>query len=149
MTSYVNPITGQTINPSQVGYEALSISVSTALDWPINGTVNTNVVAAIIDITATVGSLNVSMPSAQQVSTGQSVLIRNTGANTFTVVDYSGNTIVSIASGIAQYIYLTSNSTDNGVWSTVTFGAGTSAANANTLAGYGLKALNTTLNQNL
>ena len=50
--SYVNPITGQTISPSQVGYEALSISVSTALDWPINGTVNTNVVAAIIDITA-------------------------------------------------------------------------------------------------
>ena len=145
--SYVNPITGQTISPSQVGYEALSISVSTALDWPINGTVNTNVVAAIIDITATVASLNVSMPSAQQVSTGQSVLIRNTGANTFTVVDYSGNTIVSITSGIAQYIYLTNNSTDNGVWTSVTFGAGTSAANANTLAGYGLKALNTTLNQ--
>ena len=148
MTSYVNPITGQTISPSQVGYEALSISANTVLEWPINGTLTTDVVAAIIEITATVASLNVSMPSAQQVGPGQSVLIRNTGANTFTVVDYSGNTIVSITSGIAQYIYLTDNSTDNGAWGTVTFGAGVSAANAATLAGYGLTAINTTLNQN-
>ena len=147
MSSYVNPITGQTISPSQVGYESLSISTNTVLEWPINGTLGVGVVAAIIEISATVGALNVSMPSAQQVSTGQSVLIRNTSANAFTVVDFSGNTIVAIASGIAQYIYVTNNSTDNGVWGTVTFGAGVSQANAATLAGYGLKAINTTLNQ--
>jgi hypothetical protein len=88
------------------------------------------------------------MPSAQQVSTGQSVLIRNIGSNAFTVTDFSGNTIVSIASGVAEYIYLTSNTTDNGTWEAFTFGAGTSAANAATLAGYGIKAINTTLNQN-
>jgi hypothetical protein len=80
------------------------------------------------------------------VSTGQSALIRNIGVNSFTVVDTSGNTIVSVASGIAQYIYVTDNSTINGSWETVTFGAGTSAANAATLAGFGLKAVSTTLN---
>jgi len=145
--SYVNPITGQTINPSQVGYESLTISTNTALDWPINGTTSANVVAAIIQVTATVGSLNLLMPSALQVSTGQSVLIQNVGANTFTVTDISGNTIVAIASGVAQYIFLTDNSTNNGTWSTVTFGAGTSSANAAALAGYGLTAISTTLNQ--
>ena len=145
--TYVNPITGQTINPSQIGYEALTISTSTTLDWPINGTTNTNVVAAIIQVTATVGSLSLYMPSALQVSTGQSVLIQNIGANSFTVTDISGNTIVSIASGIAQYIFLTNNTTNNGTWSTVTFGAGTSSANAAALAGYGLTAISTTLNQ--
>jgi hypothetical protein len=145
--TYVNPITGQTINPSQIGYEALTISTSTTLDWPINGTTNTNVVAAIIQVTATVGSLSLYMPSALQVSTGQSVLIQNIGSNTFTVKDISGNTIVSIASGVAQYIFLTNNSTNNGTWSTVTFGAGTSAANAAALAGYGIVASGTTLNQ--
>ena len=147
MNNYVNPITGQTISPSQVGYESLTIATNTLLDWPINGTVNTNVVAAIIQVSATNTGLNLIMPSALQVSTGQSVLIQNIGSNPFTVTDNSSNTIVTIASGIAQYIFLTDNTTNNGTWSTVTFGAGTSAANASTLAGYGLTAINTTLNQ--
>jgi phage-related minor tail protein len=147
MTTYINPFTGQTLSPSQVGYESLTISTSTSLQWPVNGNTS-NVVASIIEVTATVASLNLVMPSAQQVSTGQSVLIRNIGANAFTVTDFSGNTIVSIASGIAEYIYVTNNSTDNGNWEAFTFGAGTSAANAATLAGYGIKAINTTLNQN-
>lgn len=145
MTSYLNPYTGQTISPSQVGYEELTIAVDTVLEWPINGNTD-NVVANIIEVNATVASLDLFMPPATQVSLGQSTLIRNIGANAFTVVDTSGNTIVSIASGIAEYIYVTDNSTINGVWETVTFGAGTSAANAATLAGYGLKAINTTLN---
>lgn len=146
MTTYVNPFTGQTLSPSQVGYEELTIGSDTALAWPVNGNTS-NVVASIIEVNATVASLDLLMPSAQQVSTGQSVLIRNIGSNAFTVTDISGNTIVSIASGIAEYIYVTDNTTDNGVWESFTFGAGTSAANAATLAGYGLTAINTTLNQ--
>jgi hypothetical protein len=145
--AYVNPITGQTINPSQIGYEELTISVDTPLDWPINGTLSTDVVAAIIQVTATTTSLKLLMPSALQVSTGQSVLVQNIGSNPFTVTDISGNTIVAIASGVAEYIFLTDNSTNNGTWSTVTFGAGTSSANAAALAGYGLVASGTTLNQ--
>jgi len=146
MTTYVNPFTGQTLSPSQVGYESLTLSVSTTLQWPVNGNTS-SVVASIIEVSATTTSLNLIMPSALQVSTGQSVLIRNIGSNTFTVTTASGATIVSIASGVAQYIYLTGNTTNDGTWSTVVFGAGTSAANAATLAGYGLTAITTTLNQ--
>lgn len=145
MTTYTNPFTGQTISPSQVGYEALTISSNTTLQWPVNGN-TTSVVANIIEVTATTTGLNLIMPPATQVSDGQSSLIRNIGANAFTVVDNGGNTIVTIASGIAEYVYVTDNTTINGSWETVTFGAGTSAANAATLAGYGLKAINTTLN---
>jgi hypothetical protein len=145
MTSYVNPYTGQTISPSQVGYEQLTINTDAVLQWPINGNTD-SVVANIIEIEATVANLDVFMPPATSVSTGQSALIRNIGAYPFTVVDTSGNTIVNIASGVAEYIYVTDNSTINGSWETVTFGAGTSAANAATLAGYGLKAVSTTLN---
>jgi hypothetical protein len=145
MTSYVNPYTGQTISPSQVGYEQLTISTDTILQWPINGNTD-NVVANIIEVTATTTGIELFMPPATSVSTGQSALIRNIGINSFTVVDTSGNTIVAIASGIAEYIYVTNNSTINGSWETVTFGAGTSAANAATLAGYGLEAVSTTLN---
>ena len=146
MTSYINPFTNQTVNPSQVGYESLSISVNTTLQWPVNGN-NSTVVANIMDVTATVASLSLILPSAQQVSVGQNIIIRNTGSNSFTVVDAGLNTIATIASGIANFIYLTDNTTDNGSWTVITFGAGTSSANAATLAGYGLVALNTTLNQ--
>ena len=145
MTTYTSPFTGQTISPSQVGYESLTISSDTLLQWPINGT-TTNVVANIIEVTATTTGLKLYMPPATQVSDGQSALIRNIGSNAFTVVDNSGNTIVSVSSGIAQYVYVTDNTTVNGTWSTVQFGAGTSAANAATLAGYGLQAISTTLN---
>ena len=145
MTSYLNPYTGATISPSQVGYEQLTITTDTLLEWPINGNTD-SVVANIIEVTASTAGLKLYMPPATSVSTGQSALIRNIGANSFTVVNTSGTTIVSIASGIAQYIYVTNNSTINGTWGTVTFGAGVSQANAATLAGYGLKAVSTTLN---
>jgi hypothetical protein len=146
MTTYTNPYTGQTVNPSQVGYESISISVDTVLQWPVNGN-TTSVVANIVEVTATTTNLKLFMPAATQVSVGQSTLIRNIGSNAFTVTDTSGNTIVSISSGIAQYVYVTDNTTVNGTWASVTFGAGTSAANSATLAGYGLTAIGTTLNQ--
>lgn len=147
MTSYVNPFTGQTIQPSQVGYEQLTISTDTVLQWPVNGNTN-DVVANIIEVTATVNTnLKLVMPAATQVSVGQSVLVKNIGSYSFTVTKSDGTTIISVASGIAQYVYLTNNATIPGTWSTVQFGAGTSSANAAVLAGYGLKAISTTLNQ--
>lgn len=147
MTTYTNPFTGQTVSPAQVSYESLSITVDTYLEWPVNGNTD-SVVSNIIEITTgAVSGLSVYMPSAQQVSVGQATIIKNTGSNPFTVKTLTGATIVSVASGISQYIYVTNNTTDAGTWSTVTFGAGTSAANAGTLAGYGLVADGTTLNQ--
>jgi hypothetical protein len=157
MTIYTNPYTGQTISPSQVGYESLTISTNTVLSWPINGTTSSNVVANIIEVTATVASLQLQLPPATQVSVGQAVIIRNvgTGGNfAFTVTDTSGNTIVNIAlsaSGSVSntyYIYLTDNTTDNGTWSNVAMGIGTSSAAAGSLAGAGLTAIANTLNEN-
>jgi len=146
MTTYTSPFTGQTLNPTDVGYESLTISNDTFLQWPVNGN-NGNVVSSIIDVTATTTGLHLALPPATQVSTGQSLIVRNIGSNAFTVTNVIGGTITSVPSGIAEYIYLTDNTTQNGTWAVVTFGAGTSAANAATLAGYGLMAINTTLNQ--
>jgi hypothetical protein len=147
MTTYVNPYTGQTINPSQVGYEYIALTANTELQWPINGNTS-DVVANIIEVSASTAGLKLIMPPATQVSEGQSALIRNVGANAFTVVTNTTlATIVSVASGVAQYVYVTNNTTIAGTWSSVTFGAGTSSANAADLAGYGLVATSTTLNQ--
>ena len=150
MTSYVNPFSGQTISPSQVSYESLSLTANLQLEWPINGN-DATPASAIIDVTATSSGTAtgwlLELPPASQVSTGQSLIVRNIGSNTFTVTDYSGNTIIAVASGISQFIFLTNNSTTNGVWQSVVFGAGTSSANASALAGYGLLADGLTLNQ--
>ena len=146
MTTYVNPFSGQTIQPSQVGYELLTLTQDEILQWPVNGN-NSLVVANIIEVDATVSGIDLYMPAATQVSTGQSILFKNVGVHNFTVVNASGGTIIDIASGIAYYVYITDNTTVDGSWATVTFGAGTSSADANALAGYGLKPINTTLNQ--
>ena len=146
MTSYVNPFTGQTISPSSISYESISISVNTTLQWPINGNTSTPA-SSIIDCTATTTGLALLLPPAAQVSTGQTVLVRNVGTNPFTVQDNNGGTIVSVSSGIAQFIFLTDNTTVAGTWASVVLGAGTSSANAGALAGYGLVALGSTLNQ--
>ena len=146
MTTYVNPFSGQTFQPSQVGYELLTLTQDEILQWPVNGN-NSLVVANIIEVDATVAGIDLYMPAATQVSTGQSILFKNVGVHNFTVVNASGGTIIDIASGIAYYVYITDNTTVDGSWATVTFGAGTSSADANALAGYGLKPINTTLNQ--
>lgn len=152
MPSYTNPFTGQTINPAAVGYESLSLTANISLEWPING-IDGTPASNIIDVTATSSGTGtgwlLQLPPAAQVSTGQSVIVRNVGANSFTVADYSGNTIVTVTSGVAQFVFLTDNTTVNGVWQTLVFGAGTSAANASALAGYGLLPLGLTLNQAL
>ena len=150
MTTYTNPFTGQTISPSQVSFSALSLTANLQLEWPINGN-DATPASAIIDVTATSSGTGtgwlLELPPATQVSVGQTIIVRNTGSNLFTVTDYSGNTIIAVSSGIAQFIFLTSNSTVNGVWQSVVFGAGTSSANASALAGYGLQATGLTLNQ--
>jgi hypothetical protein len=144
--TYTNPFTGQTVQPSQVSYELITLTADLELEWPINGN-NSTAVANIIEVNATVASRKIYLPPATQVSVGQSILFKNIGSNSFTVVNFSGATIITIASGISEYIYITSNSTINGTYSTVTFGAGTSSANSSALAGFGLKAISTTLNQ--
>jgi hypothetical protein len=145
--SFTSPFTGQVIQPTDVSFRAVTLSTNTTLSWPINGSDTDNAAARIMNVTATAGSLLLKMPPANQTSVGQDALIRNVGATTFTVADYSGNTIVAVASGEAKYIYITTNATEAGTWGIISFGVGSSSADAATLAGYGLKAISTTLNQ--
>ena len=145
--SFNSPFTGNVIQPTDVSYRAITLSANTQLEWPINGSATNNYAARIMNVTATAGSLRLDMPPANQASVGQDALIRNVGATTFTVADYDGNTIVSVAAGEAKYIYITTNATEAGVWGVISFGVGSSGADAFALAGYGLKALTTTLNQ--
>jgi hypothetical protein len=146
MTTYTSPFTGNTIQPTDVSYEAyLNQTAALTLFWPINGTTG-NPAARIMDISFTTGN-QVYMPDATQVSVGQDAMIRNLGSAAFTVYGYSGSAIVTVPAGSAEYIYLTNNSTQNGTWGVLAFGSGTYSGTASALAGYGLQAITTTLNQ--
>ena len=103
------------------------------------------VLAKINQVTCAAG-VNLTLPSAAEVSTGEDVLIRNTGANTLTVLGATGLTVSTIPAGTAQYLYVADNTTDAGVWGQVTFGAGSAQVNAAALAGFGLTAISATLN---
>lgn len=146
--SYISPFTGTVIQPTDVAYRAVTLTTNTQLQWPINGTTTTDVAARIMQVSASSGGLQLRMPPANQTSVGNDALIRNTGANSFTVTDYEGgNTIITIAAGETKYIYVTDNSDEEGTWGNIAFGTGSSSADAATLAGYGLLAISTTLNQ--
>jgi hypothetical protein len=146
--SYVSPFTGDVIQPTDVSFRAVTLTANTQLNWPSNSTTNADYAARIMQVTASSAGLSLYMPPANQSSVGNDALIRNIGANTFTVKDYAGtNTIVSVAAGESKYIYITANPTAQGTWGNIAFGTGTSSADAATLAGYGLIASGATLNQ--
>jgi hypothetical protein len=146
MPTFTSPFTGTVVQPTDVSYYALNFSANVQLFWP--AVVNpTQVPAArIIDATPSVASLIITLPEADQGTTGADILIRNFGAVAFTVQNFGGTGSVSVPAGVSKYFYLSDNSTSAGVWQNVTFGAGTSSADAASLAGAGLVALAGKLN---
>jgi hypothetical protein len=146
MTTYNSPFSGDVIQPTDVSYVSYTLTADLPLVWPINGNVG-DVTARIMQITAETSGLALLMPDATQVSVGQDALITNVGAYAFTVEDSTGGTIISVAPGKSEYIYITDNTTPAGTWAVIAFGVGTSSPDANTLAGYGLLAISNTLNQ--
>lgn len=149
MTTYTNTFGGTTIYPSDVSYRYVSLTIDQALDWPLESAPTTDVVAAIMDVNAVSGSLSLIMPDATEAGVGQTVLFNNVGANTYTVKDYTGTQICAVPSGATFQIYLTNNATTAGTWRSFQYGASASAANASALAGLGIKAIATTLNQSM
>lgn len=149
--SFNSPFTGQVIQPTDVSYRYINDLPpgpdALQLEWPINGSPTDNPAARIMEVQPLESGQYIKMPPANQASVGQDALFRNVGAFSFTVLDYDGNTIVSINAGQSKYIYITDNPDTAGVWGIIAFGVGTSSADAATLAGYGLKAISSTLNQ--
>jgi hypothetical protein len=86
------------------------------------------------------------MPAANQVSDGETTLIRNTGAETLTVQKSDASALATITAGAAVMLYVTDNATAAGTWGIVTYGTGSSSADAVSLAGYGLTAIGSVLN---
>ncbi len=147
MTSYTNVFGGTVIYPAEVSYRAVALTADLALSWPTEVSTDQNVVSQIMDVTPSGNGLSITMPPANQVSVGETTLIFNVGAYTITIKDNDGNTIASISPGLAWQLYVTDNTTEAGSWRPLQYAAGASSATAGALAGAGIKAISSTLNQ--
>lgn len=145
--SYTSPFTGDVIIPTDVSYQDISLTDNLELVWPVFAIQSETAAARIMDVTPDAGGRTLTMPPANQVSVGQDALIKNPSAYDFDVLDNDGGTIITVAAGNAEYIYVTDNTTTAGVWGIIAFGSTTTTANASVLAGLGLVAISTTLNQ--
>jgi hypothetical protein len=149
MPGFTQVFGGTTIAPAQATFLSLTMAADVDLAWPIEQAVNGNVVADTIEVNASAPGLNIDLPDARQATTGYTALFNNTGAETVSVRGATGATILSLVSGSAWVIYLADNSTEAGTWRVFQLGASVSVAVAAALAGSGLRAITTTLNQDI
>jgi len=153
MTStYTEVFGGTNIYPADVSYLEFSLNTSdVVLAWPVEtnapNTLAQYTLARIMDVNCTGTSRKVYMPAANDAGVGEVALFNNIGSQTFTVVNSIGTAICTVAPGTLWQVYMTSNTTAAGVWVAYQFGSTMSQANAAALAGYGLKAITSTLNQ--
>src|SRR6201996_3008125 len=148
--SFTQVFGGSTIYPAQPTFISIALATDIILSWPIEiAPPGMPVVADIVEVAASADGLTISLEDAQQTSTGYTALFNNIGAHTFTVLDALGNVLMAVASGQVWQIYLADNSTVQGTFRIFQYGAGVSSANASALAGAGLKAITTTLNERI
>jgi len=149
MTTYVDVFGGANIYPSEISYSALALTVDVVLSWPEETSTNTNLATKIMDISAASAGRSIYLPDANKTGTGNTILFNNTGAETITIRNAGGTQVVTIASGTLWQVYLTNNTTVNGTWQSLQYGATTSTVNASSLAGTGIVAVGTLLSQSV
>tara|TARA_R110000868_G_scaffold15996_3_gene72344 strand:+ start:1542 stop:2816 length:1275 start_codon:yes stop_codon:yes gene_type:complete len=139
MPTYVSPFTGTVVTQTQVSYGFIALSSNQSTYWPASTPSGSYTLARILDVIPSAASLTLTLPQANQGTTGADSLIRNFGAVNFTVYSFDNAESYVIAPGQSWYFYLVDNSTEGGSWNSVQFGTGTSSADAAALAGNGLQ----------
>lgn len=137
-SSYFNPFGSNPIQPSQVSERGITLSANLALQWPFTYVDTPNVAPLILEVSATSGGLTLKLPPANQASNGQSVMVNNVSGTDFFLQDAAGGAVATVSGGSVQFSYVRDNTTSAGLWRTLTFGTGTTAAQATALAGNGL-----------
>ena len=145
MTVYTNIFGGSNISPAEISYAEVSLTEDTTYDWALETAPSTNLIAGIMDVTATAGPWVLTLPSALEASTGQAILFNNVGSEQFIVESNGGVQVLAPNPGEVWQIYLTDNTTAGGTWLAFQFGAAVSTANAASLAGTGLIAIGSLL----
>ncbi len=149
MPIYTDVFGGANIYPSEISYSSLTLTADVTLSWPEETSTSNNLATKIMDISASSAGLSIYLPDANKTGTGNTILFNNVGAQTITVRNAGGTQVVTVAPGTLWQVYLTNNSTANGTWRSLQYGASISQANASSLAGTGIVAVGTLLSQSV
>jgi hypothetical protein len=150
MTVFTQIFGGNNIAPAEVSYASVLLdNPVTIFSWPVETSAGVNVIAKIMDVTSGFNNYNLYLPPANEVSVGETILFNNVGSYNFLVMDGLGNQILSAEPGQTWQIYLTDNTTVDGVWRVFQYGAAVSTVNAASLAGTGIIALGSLLSQSM
>lgn len=149
MPIYTDVFGGANIYPSEISYSSLALTTDVVLSWPTETSANENLATRIMNISADSAGHSIYLPDASKTGTGQTILFNNIGSYTITIRDAGGTQVLTVGAGLLWQIYLTNNSTTNGTWSVLQYGAATSQANASALAGNGIVAVGTLLSQSV
>lgn len=148
--TYTSVFGGNTIYPSDVSYLSLALSADTPLEWPLESSGTEAPAARIIDVTPSASGFSVVLPDATLTGAGQTLLFNNlSGAESFYVKDYAGNTLATVTFGTQWQLYLAVTTTAAGTWRVFRYGASTATVQPSALAGYGLTVTGSTLSQAL
>ena len=147
--TYTQVFGGEPMLPADVSYRAITTSANQTLVWPTEGQSTLNYVAKLNDVTTTLGGVVFTLPDATLVSTGTTCIFNNVGSTSFQINDASGGVLITVPPSTCWVLYLAANTTAAGTWRNFQYGASTSSAVASALAGAGLMAISTTLNQNM
>lgn len=139
------------IQTAYIGYKAYTEDMfdettdSLQLFWPNTGQsiITQQPAAQFMDfVTIPLNAPTVYLPNALQVSVGQNFIINNNGAEALILMMYDTegeSPLASIDAGESYYFVLKDNSTEQGTWKSVNFGATMSSLIIAQIAGNGLQ----------
>jgi hypothetical protein len=110
-----------------MSYSKIILNSDIKLSWPYPRTEG-EIVRDINDVNSSDDSYTITLPPANTVETGTSLLFNNVGIDDFVLLDNDGIPlpISSIAGGEIRQLYLTDSSTTAGSWQVIPFGGGSS-----------------------
>lgn len=136
---------GSTVYPAYFQYVSYTefnfVDHLLVLAWPTVYADNINAVGGITRLSVSDVGYIVRLPPVDQAGVGTAFTLCNIGTSPITIQNENGDQIFTLNAGIEQFFYTTDD--EDNPWGMWTQGAGSSSADANGLAGYGLKAYGT------
>lgn len=120
--------------PSTDTAKEITLTANIRLDYPYSANLASVTVADMMDVSASLGNLNIFLPDATQTTPGFSISFNNVGANSFNIVLNDQLTLLTpVAAGKVLTIYLYDTTTPNGSWRIIPFGGGVNGISELTL----------------
>jgi len=149
MTSFTNIFTGALVAPALTAYNPITLTGPLVLQWPLETAPNSSLCTPLIDIVLGSVAASLTFPPANQVGVGTFVIVNNLSAFTQTVFGNTGVALATLAAGSVFFFYLQNNSSVAGTWFAFQYGAAVSNPSVAALAGPGLRAVGSTLGQDI